>query len=291
MKSMTGFGRAVVERDGRTCTVEIRTVNHRYCEISFRLPRSLSALEPEAKRFLQERFPRGSISVSVILDGREEDPGMLIINSSVANRYVELLGELKKMHGLTGDVDINTVALLPDLFTFEQREVDKQEVWPLLEAVLGQAAERVDENRGQEGEHLAREFESRIGRMGELLDRLDGRGPVRAREMKERLKARLDTLTPESEIDPGRLAQELAVLADRIDYTEEYVRLRAHTHQFLEIMRSDGPLGRRLNFLVQEMGREANTIGSKANDPEISGVVINIKEEIEKLREQVQNIE
>lgn len=291
MKSMTGFGRARVEQGGHVCNVEIRTVNHRFCDITFRLPRSCAALETDARRLLQEKFPRGSITVSVTLDGREDDQGALVVNQHMARRYVELLKELKAAHGLKGKVDINTLALLPDLFAFEPREFDRQEIWPILEAALDQAAQRVEENRIQEGEHLAREFEARIARMGGFLDQLEGRGPVRAQEMKERLRARLAALAPETEIDPGRLAQELAVLADRVDFTEEFVRLRAHTHQFIGIMREQGPLGRRLNFLVQEMGREANTIGSKANDPDVSAMVIELKEDIEKLREQVQNIE
>lgn len=291
MKSMTGFGRATVEVGGRSCTAEIRTVNHRYCEISLRLPRSMQQLEPEARRLLQEKFPRGSISATVTLDGREDDPGTLSLNAAVAGRYIELLRELQKTHGLGGHLDLNTVALLPDLWVYEQREADKSEVWPLLEASLVEVAKRVDENRALEGAHLEREFRLRIGHMADGLARIEARAPGRAREVKDRLKARLELLVAEGELDPTRLAQEMAVLADRIDYTEESVRLRTHLGQFLDLMASPGPHGRRLNFLIQEMGREANTIGSKANDPEISVIVIDLKEEIEKLREQVQNVE
>jgi uncharacterized protein (TIGR00255 family) len=288
---MTGFGRATVEMGGKSCTAEIRTVNHRYCEISIRLPRSMQQLEPEARRLLQEKFPRGSISAAVTLDGREDDPGTLALNAAVAARYVELLRELKRTHGLTGDIDLNTIALLPDLWTYQQREADKSEVWPLLAACLTEVAGRVDENRAAEGDHLEREFRTRIEHMDALLARIEERAPSRAREMKDRLKVRLEFLLAEGELEPARLAQEMAVLADRIDYTEESVRLRVHLQQFLELVASPGPHGRRLNFLMQEMGREANTIGSKANDPEISAIVIDIKEEIEKLREQVQNVE
>lgn len=291
MKSMTGFGRATVEVGGKSCTAEIRTVNHRYCEISFRLPRTMQQLEPEARRLLLEKFPRGAISATVSLDGREDDPGTLALNAGVAGRYIELLRELKRVHGLTGDIDLNTIALLPDLWSYQQREVDKSEVWPLLEACLLAVAARVDENRAVEGAHLEREFRQRIGHMGGLLARIEERAPGRAREVKDRLKARLGLLLAEGELDPSRLAQEMAVLADRIDYTEESVRLRAHLGQFIDLVASPGPHGRRLNFLIQEMGREANTIGSKANDPEISVIVIDLKEEIEKLREQVQNVE
>jgi uncharacterized protein (TIGR00255 family) len=290
MKSMTGFGRTAVERSGRTCTVEIRSVNHRYCEISFRLPRALQSLEPEGRHLLQEKFPRGAISVTVLLDGRDDDQGNLVVNSQMARRYIDLLRELKRTQGLTGELDINTVALLPDLFSFDN-DVEQKGLWPLLQAALEQAAERVNANRSEEGKLLAQEFKKRIKHMDALLDDLESRGPQRATAMKERLRARLGCLTAETGVDPGRLAQELAILADRIDYTEECVRLKAHIQQFVDIMNSEGPVGRRLNFVVQEMGREANTIGSKANDPAVSAIVIEFKEEIEKLREQVQNVE
>ena len=291
MKSMTGFGRAAVERDGRTCTVEIRTVNHRYCEIALRLPHAIQGLEPGVRRLLQERFPRGSISVTILLDGREDDLGTLVLNPAVARRYVDLLRELKRAHGLAGEVDVNTVAQLPDLFGYDRGETEETQLWPAIAETLELAAARVDQNRIEEGRHIEREFRTRIQRMAEMVGQLEGRGPERAKELKGRFRARLGDLVTDSGVDPARLAQELAILADRIDYTEECVRLRAHTQQYLEIMAAEGPLGRRLNFIVQEMGREANTIGSKANDPFVSGVVVEIKEEIEKLREQVQNIE
>jgi uncharacterized protein (TIGR00255 family) len=291
MKSMTGFGRAAVEKGGRTCTAEIRSVNHRYCEISFRLPRALQGLEADGRHLLQEKFPRGAISATVLLDGREDDPGTLVINRSTANRYIELLQELKRSQGLTGELDINTVAQLPDLFTYDRSECEQKGLWPLLRATLEQAAQRVDETRMEEGRLLAQEFTRRIGHLEASMRELEGRAPERSRLMKERLRTRLGSLAVEMGADPGRLAQELAILADRIDYTEECVRLQAHIQQFVDIMGADGPVGRRLNFIVQEMGREANTIGSKANDPTVSGIVVELKEEIEKLREQIQNVE
>ncbi len=149
----------------------------------------------------------------------------------------------------------------------------------------------MDGNRSREGEHLAAEFVARITKVEVLLLDLERRGPDRARILKERFRARINALAPDSEVDPSRLAQEIVLLADRLDYTEECVRLRAHCQQFKEMMEAGGPLGRRLNFVVQEMGRESNTIGSKANDPQLSAIVIELKEEIEKLREQVQNVE
>jgi uncharacterized protein (TIGR00255 family) len=291
MKSMTGFGRAMVEQDGHRCTVELRTVNHRYFDLSLRLPRSFQVLEPEVRRFLQERIPRGSISGAVSFDGQEEDAGTVVMNSALAGRYVALLREFKAKHGLTGEVDINTIAALPDVFGSEPAEADEQSVWPILQTALTAAVERVEDNRAKEGDHLAREFETRLTKVTAVLAELERRGPDRARTLKERFRNRVTALAPDTELDPGRLAQEIVLLADRIDYTEECVRLRVHCQQFRDMMQDGAPLGRRLNFLVQEMGREANTIGSKANDPEISALVIDIKEEIEKLREQVQNVE
>jgi uncharacterized protein (TIGR00255 family) len=292
MKSMTGFGRVTVEKNGHHCTVELRTVNHRYFDLSLRLPHSLQGLEPEVRRFLQERIPRGSVSGSVIVDGNEADgAGTVVLNAALAARYVTLLRELQARYGLAGEIDINTVANLPDVFATEPMIADDQAMWPVVQLALQNAVERVEENRTREGDHLVREFESRLTKIVEVLDALERRGPDRARLLKERFRTRVTALAPEAELDAGRIAQEIVLLADRIDYTEECVRLRVHCQQFRDMMAMEGPHGRRLNFLVQEMGREANTIGSKANDPEISALVIDIKEEIEKLREQVQNIE
>jgi uncharacterized protein (TIGR00255 family) len=291
MKSMTGFGRALVEQNGHRCTVELRTVNHRYFDLSLRLPRSLQMLEPDVRHFLQERIPRGSVSGSVSVDGHEDDVGTVVLNSALAGRYVALLRELQTRHGLAGAIDINTIAALPDVFVTEAAVADEQAMWPILHATLQAAVERVEENRSKEGDGLAQEFTGRLTKVTEILVALERRGPDRARALKEKFRNRVSALAPDTDLDPNRLAQEIVLLADRMDYTEECVRLRVHCQQFRDMMRDGGPLGRRLNFLVQEMGREANTIGSKANDPEISALVIDMKEDIEKLREQVQNVE
>ncbi len=291
MKSMTGFGQGMVDRDDHVCTVEIRTVNHRFCEISLRLPRQLQRLEAAIRRRLTDSFGRGSISVTISVDGQEDDLGVPVLNKAVAERYVKLLTDLKDRHGLAGQVDLNTLAGLPDFFTWERNLLNPKKMAPLINDAMDQAIEQVQRERIREGKALAKECRRRITRIKSLLKRVERRAPVRAQEMKERYEARIDSLSSRADLDPHRLSQELATLADRLDFTEECVRLITHVDQFLEIMESDGLLGRRMNFLLQEMGRETNTIGSKASDPNISMIVVDIKDETEKLREQVQNLE
>lgn len=291
MKSMTGFGRAVVEQSEHTCTVEIRTVNHRFCEISLKLPRQLQRLEAAVRRQLSDAFARGSISVTISIDGAEEDLGVPSLNGAVARRYLELLAEIQKRHRLGGTIDVNTVAVLPEFFTWERSTLSTKTMAPLVSETVGRAIVQVDRERRREGKALARECRQRVTRIRTLLRQVERRAPARARDMKARFVARIRDLAGAAEIDRHRLSQELATLADRLDFTEESVRLATHAEQFLVLLREQVPLGRRLNFLLQEMGREANTIGSKASDPRISGLVLEVKEEIEKLREQVQNLE
>jgi len=291
MKSMTGFGQGSVERDDHLCTVEIRTVNHRFCEISLRLPRQLQRLEASIRRQLSDSFGRGSISVTISVDGQEDDLGVPMLNKAVAERYVKLLKDLQKRHGLAGQIDLNTVAALPEFFTWERNVLNPKKMAPLVSDAMEQAIQQVQRERSREGKALAKECRQRISHIKRLLKRIERRAPVRAEEMKKRYVARIENLASRADLDPHRLSQELATLADRLDFTEECVRLITHAEQFIELLGKDGLLGRRLNFLLQEMGRETNTIGSKASDPTISMIVVDIKDEIEKLREQVQNLE
>ena len=290
MKSMTGFARAVVENGGHSCTVEIRTVNHRFCEISLRLPRQLQEHEATFRKPIADALARGSISVAVSVDGHDEDLGIPVINAEVSEGYLKALRAFQKKHRLSGEVAISDIATLPELFTWQRAAAGTKKLVPLVKKALAKAVDQVDRDRQREGAALARECKKRIVRIQGFLKKAEKRGPVRTLAMKTRYQERIASLS-DSGVDPGRLAQELAILADRLDFTEECVRLSVHTEQFLSLMQEGEPLGRRLNFLLQEMGRESNTIGSKANDPDISALVVEMKEEIEKLREQVQNVE
>jgi len=209
----------------------------------------------------------------------------------VAQRYVDLMSQLKMRFKLAGEVDVSTVAALPDLFTWEHTAMSDEESWSLVKAVVEKACDNMNLMKDREGKALSRDFDGRLAAIRKQLDTVSERAPLRPQEAKERLVARIKPLLDDVEMDPIRIAQEVALLADRLDCTEECVRLAAHLDQFRHLIESTELAGRKLNFLLQEMNREANTIGSKANDVEIGRAVIVMKEEIERIREQVQNVE
>jgi uncharacterized protein (TIGR00255 family) len=209
----------------------------------------------------------------------------------VAQRYVDLMSQLKSRFGLKGDLDISTVAALPDLFSWEHTAMSDEESWALVRGVVEGACDNMVLMKDREGAALTRDFEKRLHAIRVELDRVSERAPLRPMEAKERMVARIRPLLDDIEMDPIRIAQEVALLADRLDCTEECVRLAAHLDQFRHMIEGPEQAGRKLNFLLQEMNREANTIGSKASDVEIGHAVIVMKEEIERIREQVQNVE
>jgi uncharacterized protein (TIGR00255 family) len=291
IRSMTGYGSAELERDGQRLSAEIRSVNHRYCEVSIRAPRLVSLFEDQIRQLIQDRFSRGKISVSINWSGVGESGEVLKLNEPVVERYVTLLQELRGRYKLDASLDVGTLAALPDVFTWEHTALSDEETWSLVKTVVDRACENMNAMKAREGEALARDLDKRLRILRAELDQVVERAPFRPLEAKGRLLSRLKVLLDDVEMDPARLAQELALMADRLDCTEECVRLSAHLDQFRSLMEGAELAGRKLNFLLQEMNREANTIGSKANDVEIARAVIVMKEEVERLREQVQNVE
>jgi uncharacterized protein (TIGR00255 family) len=223
--------------------------------------------------------------------GAGETGEVLRLNEVVADRYVALLEQLRSRYDLVSGLDMRTLAQLPDVFTWEHTELSDDETWELVRSVLDRALDNMEAMKAREGEALAKDLAHRLGILRAELDRISVRAPSRPAEARERLTARVQSLLGDIEMDPIRIAQEIALMADRLDCTEECVRLAAHIDQFRSLMDGAELAGRKLNFLLQEMNREANTIGSKSNDVEITRAVIVIKEEIERLREQVQNVE
>jgi len=288
---MTGYGSAEVERSGQRVSAEIRSVNHRFCEVSIRGPKVALLFEEQIRRVVQDRYSRGKFNLTISWSGAGERGEVLKLNDDVARRYVDLMSDLKTRYGLSGDVDLATVAGLPDLFTWEHSSMSDEESWEVLEVVVNQACDSMTLMKDREGKALARDFELRLGVIRRELDTVVERAPLRPLEAKERMLNRIKPLLDDVEMDPVRIAQEVAMLADRLDCTEECVRLSAHLEQFQHLIDNDEMAGRKLNFLLQEMNREANTIGSKANDVTIGRAVIVMKEEIERIREQVQNAE
>jgi uncharacterized protein (TIGR00255 family) len=288
---MTGYGRAEEEFGGARVEVEIRSVNHRYCEVVVRVPKFLAALEPQVRTLIQDRASRGKISVSISWDGDGGTLGELRLNGDVAERYMKLFDELKTRYGLAGDVDLSLFVGLPDLLRWESPDVDETEAWKFVERISARAVEDLNEMKQREGRALEVDLRRRIGFVDTALTRIRGRAAQQVAAAREKLRQRISLLVDPGEVDPGRLEQEVAILADRIDITEECVRLDSHNRQFIALLEGPELAGRKLNFILQEMNREANTMGSKAADVEIVNEVIAIKEEIEKIREQVQNVE
>jgi uncharacterized protein (TIGR00255 family) len=291
IRSMTGYGSGELERDGQRLTAEIRSVNHRYCEVSIRAPRLVSLFEDQIRQLVQNRFSRGKITLAVTWSGAGEGGEVLKLNEAAADRYMALLEQLKQRYELHSDVDIKTLAALPDIFTWEHTELSDDETWAIVKQVVEDACDSMEAMKSREGKALELDLVHRLELIGKELALVADRAPDRPKEGKDRLEARLQQLLGDVELDPVRLAQEVAMMADRLDCTEECVRLRAHLDQFRQLAAGPELAGRKLNFLLQEMNREANTIGSKSNDVDITRAVIVMKEEIERLREQVQNVE
>jgi uncharacterized protein (TIGR00255 family) len=289
--SMTGYGVAEVVAENVRLTAEVRSVNSRYCEVSVRLPRTLSSLEQKVRKLVQSRMGRGRITLAVTWNGDGSPKGEVGIDEAVADRYYSLLCELKKRYKLKGELDLATMSDLPDLFVAEMPKLDEEQSWELVEDVVSRAVEGANSMRRKEGLELAADLKMRAERVGSLVDAVEERAPFRVSEAKQKLEERLAQLVGEDEtLDAGRLALEVALIADRLDCTEECVRLRAHCKHLLALLEEESA-GRQVNFLLQEMNREANTIGAKASDLNITEQVILIKEEIEKIREQAQNIQ
>lgn len=291
IRSMTGYGSAELEQGGQRLTAEIRSVNHRYAEVSVRAPKVVALFEDQIRQLIQDRFSRGKFNLTVTWAGAGDQGEELRLNESVADRYVALMDQLRNRYKIDGGIDLKAMMVLPDLFTWEHTALSDEETWSMVKLVVENACDNMTSMKQREGSALSTDFDKRLTLIRQSLDQVVVRAPQRAQESKERMVTRVKALLDDVEMDPIRIAQEIALLADRLDCTEECVRLAAHIDQFRSLMDGHELAGRKLNFLLQEMNREANTIGSKANDVEIQHAVIVMKEEIERLREQVQNVE
>lgn len=290
IKSMTGFGKAEVLSGNGRITVEIRSVNHRYGEIYVKLPRALFPLENEVKKEVAGRLKRGKIEVYIQWDGGLGTGVLPAVNLPLARAYMEAFRTLKSELGLAGEADLSLIASLRDIVATPESAPSESLLTELLAAVR-QAVEGLDAMRSREGAALHDDLKARRENLGRLMDAVRNRAPSVVAEYGERLRERIRLLLSESTLDEARLSQEVAFMADRCDITEELVRMGSHLEQFDNALALTEPVGRKLDFLIQEMNREVNTIGSKASDAEITALVVELKTELEKVREQVQNIE
>ena len=289
--SMTGYGRGESLGQGISCIVEMRSVNHRYRDVFVRVPRELLEFEEKLRRLVAEHFDRGRIDISVILEEAGESLTAVKTNRSLVDSYMSITRQLADDLGLSWDLGITGLISLPGVMELAHREVDSEEMWRLVERSALQAMMGLKEMRAKEGAFLTQDIVDRTQLIEELIERIKERAPQVLEDYRTRLEARLAELLGDTPVDESRIVMETAVYADRGDITEELVRLSSHSVQIYEVVKQDEPIGRRLEFLVQEMQREVNTIGSKAQDSEISHRVIDIKSELEKIREQIQNIE
>lgn len=291
MNSMTGYGRSEAASGGGTVTAELRSVNHRFSEIVIRLPRVLSSLEDEFKQMIQRHCARGRVELTVSMSGSRETGKQLSLDHALARQYHSLLRELKKELRLPGSIDVTLLAGYRDILTVSDRPIDDQRLIDTAKQVVEEALTTLDRMRRREGAALTKDVTQRVGTIRSELVGIERRAPLVVQEHFARFKARIEKLAATADVDQGRMAQELALFADRCDITEEVTRLGSHLSQFEMSCSSKEPIGRTLDFLLQECGREVNTIGSKANDVEIATHVVKLKSELEKIREQVQNIE
>lgn len=291
ISSMTGFGAADGIAGGARVSVEIRTVNHRFFSPNLKIPAAFGRWEGELRELLRQRIARGHVTLAVRID---RDPGAAVsaIDETRFAEYVAVLRALQKKHSLDGPIDIGTVLRLPDVVT-AQSEVVEEDAGSKLAAIVAKAIDALVTMRQAEGSQLAAFLTERVSLIETALVRVEKRAPVRLREQHERVRRTVGELVGSAGADPQRIAQEIAILADRLDVAEELDRFRSHLAAFREtaVARTSEPVGKRLGFILQEMVREANTIGSKASDAEIQEDVIGIKEELERIREQVENLE
>lgn len=296
-KSMTGYGRAQSLTDGRDVLVEIRAVNHRYYEFSARLPRVCMYLEEKLKTFLNGKVARGKVEVSVTITRPDGKDAQIVVNRSVAEGYVNALRSLNEEMGENGrcwledDVRLSALLRLPDVFTVTKAQDDEDAIWAQVAQVADAALENFLSMRRCEGERLAADLLAKLDGLEAMLGQVESIAPSVAESYRERLFAKLTELLKDTNIDQQRVLTEAAIFAEKTAIDEETVRLHSHIAQFRSLLAEDVPLGRKLDFLVQEMNREVNTIGSKAQELSITRLVVDMKSEIEKIREQIQNIE
>lgn len=291
IKSMTGYGRGENESDNRKFSVEIKSVNHRYNDISIRLPRSMNYLEDKIRKILMKKIMRGKTDVYITFETFSDNDINIKINEPLAKAYCEKLDYLKLYYGLTGDNILDLVAKFPDVITVEKVQEDEDTVWNALLPALEGAIDSFVSMREAEGESLKEDVLKKTELIEEYVSKIKERAPFVAEDYRKRLTDRLNELLADTNIDEQRILTEVTVFADRACIDEEITRLGSHINQLRDIFSKDESIGRKLDFLIQEMNREANTIASKSNDIRITQITIELKSEIEKIREQIQNIE
>jgi uncharacterized protein (TIGR00255 family) len=291
ISSMTGYGHGEATEAGVTVRVEIRSVNSRYFEVNARLPKSLQMRENNVKEIIRSRISRGKVNVLISVEREPNGEIPVKVNKGAAKSYVKLLNELRRAAGIREKVTLDHLLKFSEVIESGETENADEQEWRVAETALTRALDATQDMRRKEGSELKEDFVRRLRLISEKVGNIESLSKERIPEQRARLKERVQQLLSNGSVDEGRLELEVVLLADKLDVTEECVRFRSHEKYFLEALENGEPAGRKLNFLVQEMNREANTIGSKAADATIAHLVVEVKEELEKIREQLQNIE
>lgn len=291
LRSMTGYGRSENIIDGRHIIFEIKSVNHKFFECNARLPRSCMFLEDKLKALVQGKISRGKVDVFLQLETLESTDTEVLVNHSLASAYVKALRELKEEYSLPDEVSLSLLARCPDLLSVRKAQEDEDALWAAVAEVAEAAIESFLEMRKSEGVRLQKDILEKAGHLEALVDEVEKITPETVAEYRERLQTKIEEMLGANHFDEQRVLTEVAVFADKVAVDEETVRLRSHIRQLRQLSESEEPVGRKIDFLVQEMNREANTIGSKSVNSKIAYLVVDMKSEIEKIREQIQNVE
>jgi uncharacterized protein (TIGR00255 family) len=291
IKSMTGYGKGQGASEEVTLTVEIRSVNHRYSDVTVKAPRSLLSLEGEIKKIVSRRLNRGKIDIFINQEFAALAASVPTLNRPLASAYVELFEQIRTSFPVDGGIPLSLLAAQRDVVVLKEAVPAEEAVRSCLDKALEKALENIEGMRIAEGEATRLDMEARLESVQKMLAQVEARAPQVPREWQAKIAERLDRLARDFEWDPQRVAQEVAVFADRCDISEEIIRFKSHLKQFLALFDAAEPVGRQMDFLVQELNREVNTMGSKSNDAELTRLVVAIKSELEKIREQVQNVE
>ena len=291
IKSMTGFGRAEYQDENKKITVEIKSVNHRYLDFNIKMPKKFSFYESVIRTLLKEYMSRGKVDVFITYEDLTESRSVLQFNPQAADEYMKHFAEMAERFSIPNDVTVSVLGRMPEVFTLEEPELDEEEIWKGMESALRKAGEAFRESREREGANLAADLEQKLDGMLSLVAQVEERGPDLLRAYRERIEAKVQEVLQDTQMDESRIAAEVVLYSDKICTDEETVRLKSHVSHMKQVLAEGNGIGRKLDFMAQEMNREANTILSKANDLTTTDLGIDLKTEIEKIREQIQNIE
>jgi uncharacterized protein (TIGR00255 family) len=291
IKSMTGFGRSEIAEGKRKILIEMKSVNHRYFEVGIKMPKKLNIFEARIRDVIKKYAQRGKIDIFMTYEDLNEETVSLKYNSVLAQEYMQIFDAMAEQFGLTNDMTVSSLSRYPEVISTEEVKTDEEELWHFIEKAVVAACEQFVQTRITEGEKLKTDLSGKLDKMLEMVDYIEERSPQIVKEYRTRLEGKLNELLKDTTIEESRLAAEVVIYADKICVDEETVRLKSHIEHAKSCLLEEGGIGRKLDFIAQEMNREANTILSKADDIAISNKAIDLKTEIEKVREQIQNIE